>query len=422
MEIERALEKIFALHSFGVKLGLENINKLLNFLNNPQNNFKSIHIAGSNGKGSTASFIASILMEMGYKVGLYTSPHLVEFNERIRINGNKIPNEYVAKFISSVDSLIDEKQITFFEVTTALAFSYFSDEKIDYAVIETGLGGRLDATNTINPLSCVFTTISHEHTNILGEELWKIAEEKAGIIKKDSKVFFGILPEEAENVIREKIRYFGNEFYSLKENIDDYPDYVKLHLTKFNYNLYKTPLVGRHQLFNCSLAILVLDKIFDIKTDSAISQGIKNVIKNTGIQARYETYSENPKIIFDAAHNLEGVESFIAEFEKEYSRYKETNLIFSTLQDKNIFEMFKRLNPYFTKAYVTTLENERAYKIDEIYNICKEIRDDVQKLESPSDFIVQAKCSNGNKCIVILGSIYLLGQIKKELMNKDINL
>ncbi|MBN1637546.1 MAG: bifunctional folylpolyglutamate synthase/dihydrofolate synthase [Ignavibacteriales bacterium] len=420
MEIEKALEKIFALHSFGVKLGLENIGQLLNSLNNPQNNFKSIHIAGSNGKGSTASFIASILMEMGYKVGLYTSPHLVEFNERIRINGIKISNEYIAQFITSINNLVEEKQITFFEATTALAFKYFSDEKVDYAVIETGLGGRLDATNIINPLACVFTTISYEHTNILGENLWQIADEKAGIIKKDSKVFFGIMPEEAENVIREKIQYFGNEFYPLKENINDYRENVQVHLNNFNFNLYKTPLVGRHQLYNCGLAILVLAQLFEIKNDKAITKGIINVIQNSGIQARYEIVSENPKVIFDAAHNLEGVESFIAEFEKEYSRFKERILIFSTLKDKDLISMFKRLSPYFTKVYVTTLNYERAYKLDEIYNLCKEIRSDVQQLESAADFIENARKTNGNKCIVALGSIYLLGEIKKKLLKQNL--
>ena len=204
MNIQLALDKLFSLHQFGIKLGLDKIIHLLNYLGNPQDKIQTLHLAGSNGKGSTASFIASIMMEAGYTTGLYTSPHFVRFNERVRIDGIEIPDDYIASFMSELDSYIDEHQPTFFELTTALAFKYFYENKVDYAVIETGLGGRLDATNIIKPMASIITNISLEHTNILGDKIEQIAFEKACIIKDDVPVFTGLLLETAENVISEK--------------------------------------------------------------------------------------------------------------------------------------------------------------------------------------------------------------------------
>jgi len=203
MDLKSALEKLYSLHTFGIKLGLENIQKFLSTLDNPQSKLKTIHIAGSNGKGSTAAFIASILMEYGYKVGLYTSPHFIRFNERIQINNVQIPDEYLANFITESEDYIDEHKLTFFEVTTAIAFKYFAENDVDFAVIETGLGGRLDATNVLDPLAVVITSISLEHTNILGDTIRKIAFEKAAIIKKHIHVFVGKLPMEAVAVVEE---------------------------------------------------------------------------------------------------------------------------------------------------------------------------------------------------------------------------
>ncbi|MCK7522792.1 MAG: Mur ligase family protein [Ignavibacteriales bacterium] len=197
MDLETSLKKLFSLHTFGIKLGLENTIGFLNHLGNPQQALKTIHIAGSNGKGSTSSFIASILQEFGFKIGLYTSPHFVKFNERVVINGKQIEDEYVSSFISDNEKYIDEHELTFFEVTTAMAFQYFKDMNTDYCVIETGLGGRLDSTNVLNPLAVVITSISLEHTNVLGDTIEQIAAEKAAIIKNGSKVFIGMLKKEA---------------------------------------------------------------------------------------------------------------------------------------------------------------------------------------------------------------------------------
>jgi dihydrofolate synthase/folylpolyglutamate synthase len=189
--INHYLQILFNLHNRGIKLGLENTQEFLDLLGNPQKKIKCIHVAGSNGKGSTSSFIASILTEAGYKTGLYTSPHFIRYNERIRINGQIIPDKYVIAFMEEYEKLIYDTNLTFFEVTTVLAFKYFADKEVDYAIIETGLGGRLDATNVINPLASVITSISLEHTNILGNTIEEIAKEKGGIIKPGVPLFFG---------------------------------------------------------------------------------------------------------------------------------------------------------------------------------------------------------------------------------------
>ena len=204
MDVETSLQKLFSLHTFGIKLGLENTINFLAHLGNPQKQLKTIHVAGSNGKGSTSSFIASILQETEYKTGLYTSPHFVKFNERIVINGRQIDDEYIAGFVSENEKYIDDNQLTFFEVTTAMAFKYFLEEETDICVIETGLGGRLDATNVLNSLAVVITTISLEHTNVLGNTLSEIATEKSAIIKNGVNVFTGKLKDEAFEVINQK--------------------------------------------------------------------------------------------------------------------------------------------------------------------------------------------------------------------------
>ena len=317
MDIQESLNKLFALHTFGVKLGLENIQKFLEAIGNPQSKLKTIHVAGSNGKGSTSSFIASILMENGYKVGLYTSPHFVKFNERISVDGKYIPDEYIAKFIEKHQKHIDEFQLTFFEVTTAMAFEYFNFSKVDYAVIETGLGGRLDATNVLNPLACVITSISLEHTDILGNRIEEIAYEKGEIIKSGLKTFIGLLSEEAIKVIEKKCSTVKSQLFCLEEYIIEKNDHIELYTEELEFDDWEVPLIGKHQKYNAALASLCVAKTFDIDDPSVITDGIKNVVKNTKLQGRYEIVSNKPRIILDSAHNPEGINCLIKEFKKE---------------------------------------------------------------------------------------------------------
>ncbi|MBU1101407.1 MAG: bifunctional folylpolyglutamate synthase/dihydrofolate synthase [Bacteroidetes bacterium] len=415
MELKQALDKLFSLHQFGIKLGLDNIKKLLEQIGNPERNLKAIHIAGSNGKGSTASFTASILQEAGYKVGLYTSPHLVRFNERIRINGVMIPDSYVRDFMTELKNYIDEYSPTFFELTTAMAYKYFKESGIDYAVIETGLGGRLDATNTIDPLASVITTISKEHTNILTDDIRTIAYEKGEIIKENRKSFIGVLPEEAETVIVDKAGRSESQLFKLSEFLEKNIDFVKLSVEEFDYKIYHTPLPGFHQFNNAALAVLVLNKVFGLKDISVINKGIDKVIINSGIQGRFETYNEEPRIIFDAAHNEEGIESFVSEFAKIKNQFARKTIIFGAMKDKNLESMMIKIAGEFDEIFVTEIDYERAATINELKIIANKINIQIKETSAPVDMIQSFKKGENNHCLVILGSIYLLGKIKEDL-------
>lgn len=418
MDINSTLKKLFSMHQFGMKLGLENIFRLLDQIGNPHEKLKCFHIAGSNGKGSTASFIASILTEAGFKVGLYTSPHFVKFNERIRINGEMICDEYIANFVSGIDHYIEEYKPTFFEITTAMAFKYFEEKKVDYAVIETGLGGRLDATNVINPVASVITSISLEHTEHLGSTIEKIAEEKAGIIKPDTLVFSGNISTQAKNVFMEKTELSNCKYFQMEDISKKGNDNVIVKLRSKSFSIYSTPLRGDHQLFNSALAIKCVAESLGIEDGVTLSRGIRNVVKNTGIEGRYEIVYEQPKIIFDSAHNIEGVQTFTEEFSKEENLHSERILIFGAMRDKAILEMLTILNPYFHKIFVTGIGVDRAATVEELLQITisKEIK--VSPLNEPEVYIKRFLKEEGGKCLVVLGSMYLLGEIKLKMLHE----
>jgi len=418
MEIKSALNKLFALHTFGIKLGLDNIKGFLNHIGNPQDRLKIFHVAGSNGKGSTTSFLASILIEHGYKTGIYTSPHFVRFNERIKIGRNEIPDDYTAEFITKYDSYIDEHKLTFFEVTTALAFLYFSENNVDYAVIETGLGGRLDATNVVNSLAAIITSISLEHTNILGTTIEQIAYEKAEIIKSNSYAFAGLLNETALKTIEEKCRVVGTDLFMLKNFFDEKTNIFKFKEIKIDFNAKNLPLKGEHQKFNACLAIMAARLIIPNMDLVKVNNGLMNVISNTDFSGRYEYYNTKPDIIFDSAHNPEGVRSFIQEFKKEYKKYNASYLLFSALKDKNIKEMLETLKPYFDNIYFVELELDRAMLIDDLINIGTDLGLNFQPVNNATEFVKDFIQSDPDSCLVVLGSMYLVGEIKKELENK----
>ena len=416
MDLETSLKKLFSLHTFGIKLGLENIIGFLNYLGNPQKVLKTVHIAGSNGKGSTASFISSILQEFGYKVGLYTSPHFVKFNERVVINGKQIDDEYISVFISENEKYIDEHQLTFFEVTTALAFKYFREMKPDYCVIETGLGGRLDATNVLDPLAVVITSISLEHTNVLGNSIEQIALEKAAIIKNNSKVFTGMLVKEASDIVKNKCEETQSQYFKLEDYISEDLNKVRLFSDDNTLKL-NPPLKGNYQKKNLALAALTVSKSFQLKNEQYYLNGISNVCINTGLQGRYEYYYKNPTIIFDSAHNPEGIGAFLSEFRNESSKYKSRTLIFGAMRDKAISNMLVMLSEYFNELMLAEIKYERAAKPEELKNLCDEMKISSRILEKPSSFINEFKSNSDDECLVVLGSMYLLGEIKQQLLS-----
>ena len=419
MHIEKTLEKLYSLQVFGIKFGLENIQKFLQVLGNPQHKLECFHIAGSNGKGSTASFIASILQTAGYKTGLYTSPHFIKFNERIRINGEEIEDEYIATFYEKHEAFITENKLTFFEVTTALAFTYFDERKVKYAVIETGLGGRLDATNVLKPLAVVLTSISLEHTNYLGNTIEAIAAEKAAIIKPNTKVFLGILPEKADEIVQQKCEEVDSELFELEDYIIKRDSYLELYTEELDIDRLDSPLHGYYQKYNAALATLVVNKTLGLEDLDIFEDGLKHVVENTKIQGRYEIVSENPRIIFDSAHNPEGIDSFLSEFQKEKKLYSKTHLLFGVMKDKEIETMLAKLKPIFDEFHFTDITFERAEKKENLKAVADtlKLKSDVigNSIEFYRHFQLQ---QNSKECLVILGSMYLVGEIKKGLNEK----
>jgi len=422
MKIEHALTKLFSLHQFGIKLGLDSITNLLNFIGNPQRKLKCYHIAGSNGKGSTSSFIASILMEAGMKTGLYTSPHLIKFNERIRINGKEVEDDFILYFMNLVNDYMKENPVTFFELTTAMAFLYFAQNNVDYAVIETGLGGRLDATNIINPVASIITTISLEHTNILGNSLISIAKEKCEIIKSNSKAFIGLVAEEVKPIFKEKSIQSNSEFFFISDFIKRSTHSVDLQTGNVFFRIYETPLRGEHQLINAALAILAVCRTQNDISGLIFSRGIKHVLLNSKIQCRYEIYNDCPKVIFDSAHNFEGVQSFVTEFKKESGKYEKKILLYGSMKDKDYEKSIQELANQFDHIYTISIDYERCADKNELSEIANLSGVKSEPLDNPENFIRNFILNkNSRECLVALGSIYILGQVKSKLLSNSIN-
>ena len=308
------------------KKDLTNAYLLVNHLDNPQKKIKYIHVAGTNGKGSTSHMLASILQEAGYKVGLYTSPHLKDFRERIKINGNEIPEDFVCDFINKNKSFFEANDMSFFEMTVGLAFDYFAKEKVDIAIIEVGMGGRLDATNVITPLISVITNIALDHTQFLGNTLESIAYEKAGIIKPGIPAVIGEYTPETKPVFLAKAKENHSEIYFASDLVSaDLP----------------SDLIGDYQIHNKktvvqTIAVLNTQAGFKI-SDANIKSGLLRVVKNTGLEGRWQQLGESPKIICDTAHNKNGLEIVLKQVLKE--KFKTLHMVLGVVNDKDLDEI-----------------------------------------------------------------------------------
>ena len=318
------------------KVDVSNTLKLMAHLKKPQSSFKSVHVAGTNGKGSTSHMLASVLQDAGYKVALYTSPHLKDFRERIKINGTVIPENIVVNFIKNNQSFFIENQLSFFEMTVGLAFDYFKNEKVDIAIIEVGLGGRLDSTNVINPEVSVITNIGLDHTQFLGTTLAEIASEKAGIIKSKIPVVIGETKPETKSVFLHKARKEKSPILFVEA--EAVPEF-------------KTDLLGSYQIKNCKTAHATLgvleQKGWDISNKN-IENGFLNVAKNTGLQGRWQVLNTSPKVICDTAHNIEGLSLVLNQLKKE--NFDQLHIVLGVVADKNldaILPLFPRNATYY---------------------------------------------------------------------------
>ena len=381
------------------KKDLSNIILICEHLNNPQNNFKSIHIAGTNGKGSCSHMLSSIFQEAGYNVGLYTSPHLVDFRERIKINGKMISKNSVSKFMHKNLDFFESNNLSFFEMTVGLAFDYFSKNKVDIAIIEVGMGGRLDSTNIINPILSVITNISLDHTRFLGSNIIDIAKEKAGIIKDNTPVVIGETQEEISTIFTDIAKSKNSQI---------------IFADQFIYDNYDCDLKGEYQQKNIKTVLKsteILNRVYFKINHCHIESGLNNVRKNTELSGRWQIIQYDPTIICDTAHNTAALKEVISQLLK--LEYFEIHFIIGFSDDKDLRNISK-IFPKESKYYFTKSNVSRGRDPIEIQNIFKQYDRDGLCYPSVNEALLHArKNSVSNDIIFIGGSTFIVADALK---------
>lgn len=379
------------------KANLENIIKLDNYLGRPHLNFQSVHVGGTNGKGSTSHMLASVLQEAGYKTGLYTSPHLKDYRERIKINGQEIEESYVVNFIAAHKAFFEEHHLSFFEMTVGMAFKYFSDNRVNIAIIEVGLGGRLDATNIITPILSVITNIGMDHMEFLGDTLQKIAREKAGIIKPKIPVVIGETQSETQNAFKNKASVTNSKIYFADQIWNSEID---------------CQLKGSYQKRNTKTARVALDYIkgmgYNI-TDKHIETGFNKVIENTGLRGRWQVISKNPLVICDTAHNKEGLQLVFNQLMS--LEFDKLHIVFGAVKDKNLDAIIPILpvdaTYYFCKPNVVRgLDTDKLRDKFLAFNIHGQIYSSVRQA-----FDTAKRQASTNDLIFVGGSTFVVAEI-----------
>lgn len=422
MDYKEAINYIENTGKFGINLGLKRIERLCQLLGNPEKNLKVIHVAGTNGKGSTTTLISSVLISQGYKVGIYTSPYIERFTERIKINDIEIPEDEVAKLVNEmlpyIDILVEEglEHPTEFEIITAAGFKYFSDQRVDFVVLEVGLGGRFDATNVVNPILSVITTISYDHMNILGNSIDEIAFEKAGIIKDNVPVV--VYPQEkaAMDVIikvsdekKAKLHFVENMQYEL---VIDTEDGIIFNATGDNkYKNLKIRLLGEHQILNSMTAlksIEVMKQLGYIIDEKSIYTGFENA-KWPG---RFEIINPYPHIVLDGGHNIQGVKALVCATQK-YFNGKKIKVVCGMLRDKNYKDMIRELT-YISDEFITvTPNNPRALTAVELKEVIEEMGKSAIATSTISEAVnIGMKDTNNDEVLLFCGSLYMIGEAR----------
>ena len=408
--------------SAAYKKDLENTVVLCESLGNPYNKFKTIHIAGTNGKGSTSHMLAAILQEAGYKTGLYTSPHLKDFRERIRIDGEMIEESFIVDFVQRTKDLSETIEPSFFELTVAMAFDYFAVNKVDIAVIETGMGGLLDSTNVITPILSVITNISYDHQQLLGNTLGEIAVQKAGIIKEDVPVVVGETNAETRKVFIENANKknaqisFAEEDYMI-EYIEPAGELLLCNVKNINTNIVEKLRLGLTGLYQAKNACTVIAAVNKLKTlgmdipEAALHSGVEHVKTLTGLQGRWEVLQNHPTIIADAAHNRDGMKQIISHLFNVYPN-AQFHFVLGFVKDKNISEILKLLPDdatyYFSNAHIP-----RALSFGELKEAGKAAGLIGEGFDNVNEAIKTGKAAAGkNDVIIICGSFYLIAEIE----------
>ncbi len=424
MKYEEAMKYITEVGNFGSNYGLERTYKLLEHLGNPERDLKLIHIAGTNGKGSTTSMITEILMGEGYKVGMYTSPFIEEFEERIQINRNNIPKESLAILMDEIKVAVDKvieagyNHPTEFEIITVLMLLYFKKENIDFGVIEVGLGGTLDSTNVIKPIIQVITSISFDHTNLLGNTLEKIAREKAGIIKKGIPTVIYPQQEEVLKVIKNKCFEMDSELYIANNENLKFENIVNLdkpyQLLKYNNEIdILLPLLGEHQIINLSVAMQAIEVLNNKNIiDISIANIVKS-IKNVSWKGRLEVLSNNPYVVIDGAHNIQGIKTLSRNI-KKYFKYENLYLILGILADKDVEEMIKIITPMAKKVYSVTPNSIRGELAESLKDEVSKFNKNCKAFDKYEEAYLEALNDASEKDLILAsGSLYMIGDMRK---------
>lgn len=415
-DYDRCLDTMYALGRFGIVLGLSTMEAILDKLGNPHRDFKCIHVAGTNGKGSVASSLSHILHTAGYKTGLYTSPHLVTFNERITINNVNISNEDVVEAYYAVEAAnTGERSATFFEISTAMAFYVFSKMKVDFAIIETGMGGRLDATNIVNPVLSIITNISLEHKSYLGSTLPAIASEKAGIIKPHTPVITAATQNSVIDVIRRTAQEKASPFYLYRNDFSvrrgKNPGSFTYYGIHGTWKGMQTRLLGRHQVDNAALALAASELLIPhapLLNEEKIRQGLQSTVW----AGRLEIVSQTPLTLVDGAHNLMSIHTLSA-YLKEAFNGKKITLVTGILDDKAYSAMFKCLLPLCVRVVLTRAKTERSIDPNKLLQVARQLCPDATVIEDIPEAIMYAeKKSSPEDVICISGSLYVVGEAK----------
>ena len=395
--IEYLYTKLPNYQKYGAKdmsFGLSKIKSFCEELNNPQNKFKTIHVAGTNGKGSVAHIVASIIQSKGLRVGIYSSPHLIDFRERIKVNGINISKNFVTNFVNKYFDYIEFSDLSFFELTVGLGFDYFSCKDIDYAIIEVGMGGRLDATNIINPEISIITNIGYDHTDFLGDTYSKIAFEKAGIIKNKVPVVIGETNDETLPVFKNKADITNSKILFVKSS-------EKNHVTDLN---------GIYQQRNIDTAILAVKNLKNFKiSDKEIQVAIANVKKLTNFFGRWDIISKKPKIIVDVTHNLEGFNSMLKQLNNE--KYDKLHLVLGFVQGKDVKSVFKIL-PSECTYYLCSPKISRSMPINNLTLIAKKMKIKYKSFSSVINAFNSAKIeAKLNDLVIVSGSNFVVSEV-----------
>ncbi|MEX2117800.1 MAG: folylpolyglutamate synthase/dihydrofolate synthase family protein [Bacteroidota bacterium] len=421
-----AVEFLYGLQARGMKFGLRGIRSLMRSLGRPDRRLRCVHVAGSNGKGSTAAMIAATLTAAGYRTGLYTSPHLIDFSERIRIDGKPIPKKAVVRLTRRLRKVIEMHRVTFFEATTALAFQYFADERVDIAVIETGLGGRLDATNVIFPLVSVITTISLEHTNLLGNSLRKIAYEKAGIVKSGVPCVIGVRSPSALRMIKSVCRERKSRL------IDTRSAGIRIHhlglsgsTLSVSFRGVKVPklilsLAGRHQARNAVLAIASLQELalqgFKIH-EEALRHGMGSINAFTGLCGRLSLIGHNPSMIADVAHNTDGLRTLVKAL-RALGIHK-AHVVFGVMKDKPVRTMIRVLAEVARSIAAVEPGTNRSLPAAEVGREFRRLRIPVFYQGPVAGGVALARSVAGKKgTVLVTGSHFVVGEALAALKRK----